>query len=67
MYVSKGGLRKHLYMMHKKLTTYRGETCGKSFFVRSLHYDHIAAHTGVKRHTYSICELPGMCRVKTKS
>ena len=51
-----------MYMMHKKLTTYRCETCGKSFFVRSLHYDHIAAHTGVKRHrpTCSICEMKFM-------
>ena len=56
-YVSKGGLRKHVNKMHKKLTTYRCETCGKGFFDRCLYQDHIAAHTGVKRHTCSICEM----------
>ena len=56
-YVSKGGLRKHVNKMHKKLTTYRCETCGKGFFDRCLYQDHIAAHTGVKRHTCSTCEM----------
>ena len=57
VYVSKGGLWKHVYKMHKKLTTYRCETCGKNFFVSSVYHDHVAAHTGVKRYTCSICEM----------
>ena len=57
VYVSKSGLREHVYKMHKKLTRYRCETCGKGFFVRTLYYDHVAAHNGVKRHTCSMCEM----------
>ena len=29
---------------------------GKGFMGRSHYYDHVAAHTGVKRHACSICE-----------
>ena len=57
VYVSKGGMWKHVHKMHKKLTTYRCETCGKNFFVSSVYHDHVAAHTGVKRYTCSICEM----------
>ena len=56
LYGSKSGLRKHVYTMHKKLSRYQCETCGKGFFVRSLYYDHVAAHTGAKRHSCSMCE-----------
>ena len=56
-YVAKDGLKQHVDGMHRKLYTYRCETCGKGFFGRSVYHDHIAAHTGVKRHTCSICEM----------
>ena len=59
-YVSENGLQKHIARMHRKLYTYRCETCGKGFFGRSVYHDHIAAHTGVKRHTCSICEMKFM-------
>ena len=56
-YVSKGGLKKHMNRMHKKLYRYRCETCERGFMDRCRYHDHIAAHTGVKRHTCSICEM----------
>ena len=55
-YVSISGLNEHVNKMHKRLTRYRCETCGKGFMDRSRYYDHVAAHTGVKQHTCSICE-----------
>ena len=51
-FVSISGLNK----MHKQLTRYRCETCGKGCIDRSRYYDHAAAHTGVKQYTCSICE-----------
>ena len=60
VYVSKSGLIEHVYKKHRKITRYRCETCGKGFFCRSVYHDHIAAHTGVKRHTCSICEMKFM-------
>ena len=59
-YVTKDGLKVHVDRMHKKLYRYRCETCGKGFFGRSVYHDHIAAHTGVKRHTCSICDMKFM-------
>ena len=56
-YVSKCGLTEHVDKVHKKLNRYRCETCGKGFFGHSLYLDHVAAHTGVKRHLCSICEM----------
>ena len=56
-YVSKCGLTQHVDKVHKKLNRYQCQTCGKGFFGRSLYLDHVAAHTGVKRHTCSICEM----------
>ena len=50
-YVTKDGLKVHVDRMHKKLYRYRCESCGKGFVGRSVYHDHIAAHTGVKRHT----------------
>ena len=66
-YVSIGGLREHVKKMHKKLTRYRCETCGKGFMNRSYYYDHVAAHTGVKRHTCSICEMKFMNKSSLKA
>ena len=59
-YVTKRGLNEHVARMHRKRYTYRCETCGKGFFGRSVYHDHVAAHTGVKRHTCSICEMKFM-------
>ena len=56
-YVTKEVLKQHVDGMHKKLYRYRCGTCGKGFFVPSLYHDHVAAHTGVKRYTCSICEM----------
>ena len=56
-YVYKGGLKKHMNRMHNKLYRYRCETCERGFMDRCRYHDHIAAHTGVKRHTCSICEM----------
>ena len=56
-YVTKCGLKQHVDIIHKKQFRYWCETCGKGFIVRSAYHDHIAAHTGVKRHTCSICEM----------
>ena len=56
-YVTKGGLTEHVCKMHKKVFRYRCETCGKGFFGRCVYHDHIAAHTGVKRYTCSICYM----------
>ena len=65
-YVAKDGLKQHVDGMHRKLYTYRCETCGKGFFDRSVYHDHIAAHTGVKRHTCSICEMKFMTKSTLK-
>ena len=56
-YVSISGLNEHVNKMHKKLTRYRCETCERGFMDRSYYYDHVAAHTGVNRHTCSICDI----------
>ena len=56
-YVSKSGLKRHMNRMHNQLYRYRCETCERGFMDRSRYYDHVAAHTGVKRHTCSICEM----------
>ena len=56
-YVTKGTLTEHVNKLHKKLSRYRCETCGKGFIDRCLYHDHIAAHSGVKRHACSICDM----------
>ena len=56
-YVTKCGLTEHVDKIHKKLYRYRCETCGKGFFGRCEYHDHVAAHTGVKRYTCSICDI----------
>ena len=56
-YVTKGGLTEHVNKLHKKLSRYRCQTCGKGFIDRCLYHDHIAAHSGVKRHACSICDM----------
>ena len=55
-YATKHGLKEHVDTIHKKQYRYRCETCGKGFVGRCVYHDHIAAHTGVKRYTCSICD-----------
>ena len=59
-FVTKCGLKVHVDTIHKKQYRYRCETCGKGFDSRCLYYDHVAAHTGVKRHTCSMCDMKFM-------
>ena len=54
-FVSKAGLTQHVKHIHEKLPRYRCETCGKGYSVRSQYYDHLAAHTGVKRNVCPVC------------
>ena len=56
-YISVSGLTQHVNKTHKKLYRYRCETCERGFMDLSLYYDHVASHTGVRRHTCSICEM----------
>ena len=56
-YSSKGGLNRHVNLIHKKLSRYRCETCGKGLMVRSHYLDHIATHAMVKRHVCPICNM----------
>ena len=55
-FVTKGGLSEHVRRIHQKLSRYRCETCGKDFYIRSNYYDHLATHTGVKRHICPMCQ-----------
>ena len=66
-YVTKGGLNRHMNTFHKKLYRYMCETCGIGYMARSRYHDHVAAHTGVKRHTCSICEMKFMNKTTLKS
>ena len=56
-YVTKHGLKEHVDTIHKKQYRYRCETCGKGFVGRCVYHDHIAAHTGAKRYTCSMCQM----------
>ena len=66
-YISVSGLAEHVNKMHKKLYRYRCETCERGFMDLSLYYDHVAAHTGVKRHTCLICETKFMYKTSLKA
>ena len=65
-YISKGGLKKHMNSMHKKLYRYWCNTCKIGYMDRCRYYDHVSAHTGVKRHTCSICEMKFMNKSNLK-
>ena len=54
-YASKSGLNEHVRHIHEHASRYRCDTCGKGFSIRSIYYDHLAAHTGVKRYVCSVC------------
>ena len=66
-YVAKSGLNRHMKSFHKKLYKYVCETCGIGYMSRSRYYDHVAAHTGVKRHTCSMCEMKFMNKSTLKA
>ena len=66
-YVYKRVLRQHMNTFHKKLYRYRCETCEKGFMDRSRYFDHVAAHTGVKRHSCSMCEMRFMNKTSLKN
>ena len=65
-YVTKSGLNQHMDTFHKRQYRYRCENCERGFMDRSRYYDHVAAHTGVKRHTCSICEMKFMNKTTLK-
>ena len=65
-YVYKRGLNQHMNTFHRKLYRYRCETCDRTFMVPSRYYDHVASHTGVKRHTCTICEMKLMNKTSLK-
>ena len=65
-YVTKCGLKQHVDRIHKKQFRYWCETCGKGFIGRCTYHDHIAAHTGVKRHTCGLCEMKFMNKSSLK-
>ena len=66
-YASKSGLKKHVNTMHNKVYRYQCETCDRGFTCRSRYYDHLAAHTGVKRHTCTICGMKFMNKSSLKT
>ena len=65
-YVTKCGLNVHVDRIHKKQYRYRCETCGKGFIGRCAYHDHIAAHTGFKRYTCSMCDMKFMNKSSLK-
>ena len=54
-YATKGNMTEHVRHIHENASRYRCETCGKGFTIRSIYYDHLAAHTGVKRYVCTVC------------
>ena len=56
-YVSKGGLNRHVNLIHEKLSRYQCETCGKGVTDLTRYLDHITTHSGVKRHSCPICHV----------
>ena len=55
-FASRGGLTQHVQHIHDKNSRYKCESCGKGFSIRSDYYDHMAAHTGVKRNVCIVCQ-----------
>ena len=50
-----GRLNEHLKFVHEKRPRYQCEACGKGFINRLHYLDHLATHSGWKRHVCSIC------------
>ena len=55
-FASFGRLNEHVKFVHQKRPRYQCETCGKGFINRLHYFDHLATHTGSKRHVCSICQ-----------
>lgn len=55
-FVTRAGLVEHVKHIHQKLSRYTCQTCGKGYSIRSQYFDHLAAHTGVKRNVCTICQ-----------
>ena len=64
---SRGGLTEHVKIVHQKLSRYQCEHCGKGYSHRSHYLDHLATHTGIKRHICSVCQhqFTFKCSLKT--
>ena len=48
-------LNEHVKFVHEKRPRYQCESCGKGFINRLHYLDHLATHSGSKRHVCSIC------------
>ena len=55
-FTRRGGLTQHVKHIHDKNSRYKCESCGKGFCVRLDYFDHVAAHTGVKRNLCIVCK-----------
>ena len=53
---TRSGLTEHVKHVHQKLARYQCEHCGKGYSHRSNYLDHLATHTGVKRHVCLVCQ-----------
>ena len=53
---SRGGLTEHVKHVHQKLARYPCQQCGKGYSNRPNYLDHLATHTGVKRHVCPVCQ-----------
>ena len=53
---SRGGLTEHVKYVHQKLARYQCQHCGKDYSHRSNYLDHLATHTGSKRHVCPVCQ-----------
>ena len=66
-FVSTSGLKEHIKHIHEKLARYQCEQCGKGFSIRSNYYDHLAAHSGSRRNTCTICQKQFIYRHSLKT
>ena len=55
-FTRRGGLTQHVQHIHEKNSRYKCESCAKGFSIRSDYYDHMAAHSGVKRNVCIACK-----------
>ena len=53
---TRNDMKQHMKRVHLKVGKYQCETCGKHYAHRSNFYDHVAAHTGLKRYVCSVCQ-----------
>ena len=55
-FASRSGMNQHVKHIHQKLALYQCECCGKGYASRLNYLDHIATHTGTKRHVCHVCQ-----------